>query len=158
MAKAFQFRLEVVERLRKQALDRQRRAMAQAVRQVEHAEARVRDVSQQLRDLTLLTRGSKQEGQLDVASLRSQQFHRGWLADQALKVQEALSLRRVELAGEREKLAEATKRLKVMEKLRARQWQRFRKEQNRREQMELDEIGLRKFSGARRDSNVELSG
>lgn len=147
MAKTFQFRLEVVERVRRQVLDHQRRAMAHAQRRVEATEALVADVSRQLREWTCMTREAKRGGRLDVSTLRSQQFHRGWLADQAIRAQTELSAQRASLLDERRKVAEAAKQLRVIEKLRKRQWRRFRVEENRREQMELDEIALRRFSG-----------
>ena len=148
MAKVFRFRLEVVERVRAQSVDKQRRVVADAVRALTTAEQRVANVTDELRDLALQTRDAKQAVVLDVGSLRGQQFYRGWLADQAIKAEAEAGERRQGLALERNRLAEASKRLKVIERLRERQWERFRVEQNRREQVDLDEVAIQVFRHA----------
>ena len=145
MAGRFRFRLETVERVRGQEVERQRRAVAVATRAVKAAEARLADVTNRLRDLALSTRSAKQGGRLDVGLLRSQEFHGGWLADQAIKAQGGLSVKKAELLRERSLLGDLSKRLKVIEKLRERQWRRFRVEQAKREQVELDEVALQQF-------------
>jgi len=151
--------LEVIERLRSQAVDKQRRAVADAIRALTTAELRVENVTDQLRELTMQARDSKQAAVLDVASLRGQQFYRGWLADQAIKAQADSGACRNKLAVERDRIAEATKRLKVIERLRERQWKRFRLQQDRREQMELDEVALQVFRRASCDgaAGVEVT-
>lgn len=145
MRKAFRFRLETVQRVRSQAVGQQRRAVADAVRAVTSAETDLTHVTNQLRDLALLTRDAKQTTRLDVASLRSHQFRRGWLADRAIKTQSDLTVRRAALKRERDTLGDVSKRLKVIEKLREREWQRFRTEQAKQEQTELDEVALQQF-------------
>jgi flagellar export protein FliJ len=145
MAKAFRFRLEVVERVRRQAVDKQRRVVAEVLRDVAAAELRVARATEEIRALTLMTRDARQSSVLDVASLRGHQFHRGWLADQAIKAQAEFDQKKGDLAVERARLAENLTRLRVIEKLRERQTQAHRVEQTRIEQGELDEVALQQF-------------
>ncbi len=155
MAGAFRFRLATVERVRGQEVERQRRAVAVAARAVKAAEVSLADVTNRLRELTLSTRSAKQGARLDVGLLRSQEFHGGWLADQAIQAQAFLSKQQAELVRRRNLLGDLSKRLKVIEKLRERQWRRFRAEQAKREQIELDEVALQQFvRSARRKSVV----
>ena len=158
MAKRFEFRLEVVQRVRQRAVDAQRRVVADSIRSVADEESRLRDISAQLRDLSMETRVTKQSESPDVASLRSQQYYHGWLADQSLKIQGELGRRRTESAIERRKLAEQSKRLQVIEKLRERQWQRFRRDQERREQGQLDEAALQGYFRESAGAGVGIRG
>ena len=143
MAKAFKFRLEVVERVRQQAVDKQRRVIAEVLHAVASLEARVVGATEELRALTMMARDTKQSSVLDVASLRGQQFHRGWLADQAFKAQTDLNQKKGVLAVERARLANEMKRLRVIEKLRERQTKHYRWKQDRLEQADMDETALR---------------
>ena len=145
MAKRFQFRLDTVERLRKQDVDRRRRVVAEAVRSVTTAEAQLADITRQLRETVEISRGERQASRPDVAALRSHESYGGWLQGKALEAQARLATQRGVLRAERDKLAETSKRLKVIEKLREREWSRFKRDEARREQREADEIGLQQY-------------
>ncbi len=145
MARRFRFRLETVRRLRQQALDQQRRVVADAVQAVGRIQERIGRFTWQLISTIDQTRGAKQAPRFDVVSVRIQQFHRGWLHRKLLEANEELAKRQTELDAQRAKLGEASKRLKVIEKLRERQWERHRKEVNREEQATYDETALQRY-------------
>lgn len=145
MARGFRFRLEVVQRIRRRAVDARKRDVAAAVRSVTEVEGKLAQTDQEIRDLAMISRDTKQNAVLDVASLSRQQQHRGWLAKRTAELQSTLKERRRVLDGEREKLAEASRQLKVIENLRERQWKAFCTDRDRREQMALDEAALQAF-------------
>ncbi len=145
MAKKFKFRLDVVERVRRQARDVQRREVAQAVRAVTRVEDHIAALGGQLRQTIAATSTTLETPGLDVALVRMQVFHRGWLHRQVLLTQQTLAERQRELSTQRSKLADATKQLRVIEKLKDKQWRRHTTLVNREEQASSDEISLARY-------------
>ena len=145
MAKRFVFRLETVERLRKQARDEQRRVVADAVRALASAESRAASLNEQLRAMVDRARGERQTDHLDIAALRGNQMHRNWLHRRIMESTEEIAKAQVRLDAERAKLGEATARLKVLEKLRERRWSRHLVEVAREEQTIASEIAVQGF-------------
>lgn len=146
MARKFQFRLATVERLRRESRDVQRRVVAEHARGVSQLEAELAVVADemvnnesQLRAALVQRAG---EMRLDVDALRRQQTHRVYLRGDLASRVDALAQRRRTLQAERNRLAEATKHLKVIEKLRARRWQNHLAELRREEQALTDEAAL----------------
>lgn len=142
MARRFRFRLETVRKLRRQAQDVQRRAVADVVRTVGLVEERIAGLTRQLHGTTDQSRNAQQARRLDMASLRGHQFYRSWLHRQITEADAELTRRKAQLEAERARLAEASKRLKVIEKLRERQWTRYRTGVAREEQAAADEAAL----------------
>ncbi len=156
MARRFRFRLETLRRLRQQARDRQRRALADAVRDVESAGRRLATVTQQVEDASAHTRYDRQQGRLDVVSIRATQLYRGWLEQRLALERTALAQTTADLDTHRAKLGEATKNLKVIENLRDRQWRRYRVEVARQEQAAYDEVGAQQYARRPADDPHEL--
>ena len=142
MAGGFRFRLEVVRRLRQQALDAQRRVVAGAVRSVVRAQNRIVQLTQELHGSMGEARDARQAKRLDLVSLCAHQRHRGWLHRRILESEQELGREEAELDTERERLAETMKRLKVIEKLREKQKLRYDTAIRRREQAFYDEAAL----------------
>lgn len=139
MAGRFRFRLEVVQRLRQVARDQQRRALAEAIAAVQTSENHVDDLNRSLRD-SLMHASTQQQGEsLDLSALRAEQRHRAWLHEQLHLAGERVVQSHAELQRQRELLAEATKNLRVIEKLRERRWRRHLEEVQREEQAADDE-------------------
>lgn len=153
MARKFHFRLRTVERLRKQAVDQQRRIVAEAQRAAGAAEEANAARNRELEHEREAARQRLDARVLDLPLLRSQQLFRAWLKGKAVEtVRQAVSAR-ADLGRERACLAEASKRLKVIEKLRERQWQRHTAAAQRAEQALYDEAALQRYvrgEGARR--------
>lgn len=145
MANGFRFRLEVVRRLRRQALDAQRRVVAGAVRSVARAQDRIAQLAQELRGSMYEARDAQQARRVDVVSLRAHQHHRGWLHRRILESEHELERKEAELNTERDKLAEAMKGLKVIEKLREKRKLRYDTAMRRREQAAYDEAALQLY-------------
>jgi len=145
MARKFQFRLDAVERVRRQARDVQRREVARAVRDVTRAEAQLSALGGQLRESVDATSSVLASNGIDVGLVRVQEFHRGWLHRQVMLTQQTLGERQRELAAQRVKLADATKQLRVIEKLREKQWRRHTTLVSREEQAMSDDMSLARY-------------
>jgi len=142
MAAAFHFRLEVVARLRKQRQDVQRRAVADAAQSVSAAEHLIAELERIRRGALHESREHKAQSVLGIDELRRRQLFDGWIRRRIGDTCVELARRRQTLDGDREKLAEATKECKVIEKLRHRQQRRHIQSVSREEQIETDEIGV----------------
>lgn len=145
MAQQFRFRLETVRKLRSQARDRQRRIVAEAVQQVVRNEEHIAQVNRELRSSLDDALSDRSAMKMDVAALRENQLYRGWLHRKILDADIELTKSNSVVNQERSKLVEATKRLKVLEKLRERQWDRYQTKLKRAEQMMYDEASLQMF-------------
>jgi flagellar export protein FliJ len=145
MARVFRFRLETVQRLRKEERDRRRRAVAEAAQAVRSVQQRIDDANERLRASVEHMSELRRSQRIDVHRLRLEQYHRGHLQRQVLLAGEALRDRQVELDARRAELAEATMRLRVVEKLRQRQWDRHRAAVSRDEQTATDEIAAQQY-------------
>lgn len=149
MAGRFRFRLEVVRRVRKQAQDAQRRVVADAVQSVKNLESRIGRLTSDLHRTMDRTRDARRPRQLDLPSLRRHQVYRGcihgWLLESATELAECQAA----LDGQRSKLAETTKRLKAIEKLRERKWASHVQALGRAEQAGYDEMAAGRYVRAR---------
>ena len=139
MAGRFRFRLEAVRRVRKQTQDTQRRVVAGAVQAVQEVENRMGRLTEEL-DLTMdRSRDARRPRDLDISALRSHQVYRGCIHRRLLESATEIVKRRATLDVERSKLAETTKRLKAIEKLRERKLASHVKALEREEQAGHDE-------------------
>jgi len=155
MARGFQFRLEVVRRVRKQAQDAQRRAVGDAVRAVRKVEGRIADLKSDLDRSVRRSRDARMERWVDVFSLRGHQMFQARVHRHLHEAAEALSQRQGELDAERAKLAEVTSRLKAIEKLRDKRWAEYVKGNEKREQAAYDEAATSQFIRQRSAARLE---
>lgn len=140
----FRFRLEAVQRLRKQAMDTCRRDVAIAIRALQEMDEVIADVTAHLEQSTEVQRQSRRVGKIDPQALSTQQLHRGFLQRRLkeLGVEREQCVARLET--QRAKLEEATKNLKVIEKLREKQWNKYQIDLRRREQSVSDEMAVQR--------------
>ncbi len=156
MAGKFRFRLDVVERIRRQARDQRRRVVAGAVRAVQQVERRIARLGSELSDTVDRSRGTQSEERLNMVSVRGHHVYRGYLHRRILESHLELGKLQAELQAERDKLAEASKRLKVIEKLRERHWNRYLTQLRREEQAIMDEVAVQGFSRRRHEAGREV--
>jgi len=142
MAKRFRFPLETVRKLRRRERDRQQREVADAIRSVRRVQDRIALLTAQLHSTVDQSREGRRKGRLDMVSLRGHQFYSGYLQRSILDYTTELTAGQTRLEAERAKLGEASKRLKVIENLHQRQWNRHRAEVAREEQGTTDEVAL----------------
>ncbi len=142
MAGGFRFRLEVVRRLRQQALDAQRRVVADAVRAVGRVEDRIDRFTRDLRGSIQQARDAQQVARLSPEAMCACQRHRCWLQRRMLEAKQELQRNEAQLNSERRKLAEAMKQMKVIETLREKRKLRYDTAIRRQEQAGYDEVAL----------------
>ncbi len=144
--------------MRVQARDALRRTVAHQAGLVLRAEQRIVALNEQLRESVGMSRTQLQNAALDVSTLRTNQFFRGWLQNRILDAHQERAQLRIRWEAERQALAEATKRLRVIEKLKDRRWKAYLAEQDRREQAALDESALQVHRRMARDHAVVEGG
>lgn len=145
MAQQFQFRLETVRKLREQARDRQRRVVAEAVQRVVCIEENITHLNRELKNSMDDALNDRSVAQIDISAMRESQLYRGWIHRKILEAQIELTKSNQALDLERNKLGESSKQLKVIEKLRDRQWRRYQSRLQRAEQLMYDESALQMF-------------
>lgn len=139
MAK-FSFRLQKVLKVR-EATRRQRRAdLAEAL----HAERILTGQAQQLlREKDGLRRSTQQAagtGEIDVARLLSMQRYEFVLKNQLRELGLRQQQLQTEIERRRDRLLEADREVRVLEKLRDRQETQFMEDEQRRETLQMDEV------------------
>ena len=145
----FSFRLEKVLQLRQRLVDRQSLAVAAADLELAEITAKVesveKDIALRKRDPRSLPRRS-----IDVRDLVAKAT---WL-EHLERMREAYLVEKQgaadKLAGERARLTETWRDLEVLVKLKEKQHQQWRQEQDKSECKELDEIGQIRAEQARR--------
>ncbi len=145
MPRRFQFRLKAVQRFREQVRDEQRRVVAEKVRQVGTVERHVAAFTGELERAVGESRDSQAPGRIDVASARDRHLYRGWLRRNVSDTLTELTAKQTALAMEQARLAETSKQLRVIEKLRDRRWREYRTEVSREEQAAMDEAAASQF-------------
>lgn len=145
MAERFRFRLEVVERVRRTTLDRERRALAESLRRAQEVERRLDELNGELRATFERARGSQAMASLDVATLKAEHVLRASLHDRIRRSAAELDEKEAECRTARERVALATRNLRVMEKLRERRWNEHLVDVRRSEQAAEDEAAAGMF-------------
>ena len=136
----FRFRLSPVLRVREAARDERRAALAEAYRVDDLLRRRLEAVAVELGGLLGVSRLAARPGSVDVDRLVETQRYTA-----ALRSQAALVLRQredvtAEIQRRRQALLEADREVRVLEKLRQRQAERHRADEDRREAKRLDEV------------------
>lgn len=142
MAGPFQFRLEVVQRLRRLELEREQRVMAGCVQAVLEARQLADLVAGRMDENAQQRRNMQQDSRPDVAGLRTEQLHLLWLRRMQDQTRQELARRQEIMEAQRQKLVAASRKVKVIEKLRDRQWKRYQDEERRAERKEHDELAM----------------
>lgn len=140
--------------MRKQALDVERRALAARVRAWSAARDELENIRREQRETSELLRASRSGEALDIGTVRTQQFYGGWLATSAASMAQRVADENRSLEAQRARVAEATKALRVIEKLKERALARHREEIARQERIEMDEMAAQMFERNRREGEA----
>jgi len=142
MAK-FKYRMATLLRLRESARDERRIQLAQAYRAEEMLRSRQQQVAEELVALAGRIRAAAGPGAVDVDRLLDAQRFELVLKARQQQLAAQQEQIRAETQRRRQALVEANREVQVLEKLRERQFQRWRDEENRRETRRLDEVAQR---------------
>ncbi len=140
MAKKFRFRLGRVEQIRRRERDAKRRELAGALAEVVGVQQRIERTSGALRETVEGSRHAGSAGGVDMTEMRGHQYYRGVLQRRLLEDAQTLADRQAVVQGVRQELAQATGRLRVIEKLRDRALLRHHKDLQREELAATNEI------------------
>jgi flagellar FliJ protein len=156
MAKRFVFRLETLLKLRRQREDRQKRIVAERLRQISRVRSEIELLDRRIAEQIRAMRADANRPSLDVQNLARDRHWLSHLQRGRLEADGHLRLLEARLAQERAVLAHAAREKKVMEKLRERQQTRYLRELECREQAELDELGTVRFVFHRKADRREV--
>lgn len=145
MAKRFIFRLETLLKLRRQREDRQKRVVADRLRQISRVRGEIESLERQIGQQVDAMRTAAGQRSLDVQNLARNRHWLSYLQRGRLEADGHLRLLEARLAQERAVLAHAAKEKKVLEKLKDRQRVRYLKELDYREQIASDELSTARF-------------
>jgi flagellar protein FliJ len=136
----FRFRLSPVLRLREAARDERRAALAEAYRVDDLLRRRIEAVAAELGGLLGISRLAARPGPVDVDRLVETQRYTAAMRNQQAQILRQREEVAAEIQRRRQALLEADREVRVLEKLRQRQAERHRADEERREAKRLDEV------------------
>jgi flagellar FliJ protein len=136
----FKFRLATLRKIRQTVRDQRRAHLAEAYRAEEILREQSEQVLRELDGLKAVCREASGPGPVDVDRLTQAHIH-----DLGLKAHQQQLARQTEIVDQeietrREALVQATRQVRVLDKLEEKQLARHRHEENRRQIAELDEV------------------
>jgi flagellar FliJ protein len=140
MAK-FVFRFEPVLKQRKREEQERQRELATRELVAVNLQHDLKRLDESLKSAAEDLRTNHLTGAIDLNYLAAHRRFLGAMRRQGLAIVQQIAAAQVHVDEARRKLAEAAKQRKVMERLREKQFARWREDQARREQAEMDEIG-----------------
>lgn len=148
---AFQYRLKTLLRLREAARDERRSELAQALRADTVLADQLAAIHEQLAGLRRNAASGVAPGKVNVDRLLDTQRYELILRGE----EHLLQVRREALAQEIERrrntLVEADREVRVLEKVREVQFQRYCQDEERRSMTQLDELALRPYQNREQD-------
>ncbi len=156
MAKRFVFRLETLLKLRRQREDKQKRVVAEWLRQISRVQREIRSLEEQIADQVGAMRDCIGHGRIDVPWIARNRHWLSHLQRGRLEAEGHLRLLEARLAQERVVLVHAMKEKRVLEKLRERQEDRYRKELDRQEVLVADELSTVRYMFDRRLDEISV--
>ncbi|MCK4658728.1 MAG: flagellar export protein FliJ [Phycisphaerae bacterium] len=145
MVKRHTFRLGTVLRLRKMTEDDCRRRVAMQLREIARVESDVRRLEEQFEWETGRSRKDQQNPTMDVMTIRRRRSYMGHLQRRRQECAEQVGTLQEKLSQEQRALADASREVKALEKLRDKQLARQREMELRAQRAEEDEIGRQMF-------------
>jgi len=149
MAKRFQFRVEAVLKMRRQAERLAMRKMADAQRKVADIENSVRDLQRRLAEQDELVRRGVLTGTVDVTYMSLYRRHVMALHRRIIGLGHELREAMLDLARQRAKATEAIKQRKVLSTLKDKMRTRYLEGLQRAEQHETDDMNLMRIGHTR---------
>jgi flagellar FliJ protein len=138
----FKFRLEGVLRHRKHLEQQQQRELAMVQGQMARLQGQLRELNDSVKAATDDVRQNHMTGKLDLDFLAGYRRFMVGMQRQAVVLMQKMALVQKQVEEAQKGLAEAAKQRKVIEKLKERQEQRWMEDVQRKENADLDEIGV----------------
>lgn len=138
----FVFQLEGVLRHRKTVEEQRQRELGLAQAEMAKMEAELRSMDDAARGVSDDVRTNRLTGMLDMAFLAAHRRYVAAMQRKAMALAQRMAVQQRAVDEARRQLAEAAKQRKIIEKLRERQFERWRSDHARREGAELDEVNM----------------
>jgi flagellar FliJ protein len=138
----FKFQLEGVLRQRKHVEQQRQRDLAERLAELAPLEMQLRELDEQAKQSTGDVRDNRLTGKLDLAFLAGHRRFMLALQRRGVEIARKIAARQKVVDEARALLMEAAKGRKAVEKLREKQFDRWRAERAAKEQSELDEVGM----------------
>ena len=145
MAKRFAFRFDTMLKIRRQREDQHKRVVAERIRQIAQVNERIAAIDRQIHDEIAAIRSGQESGTIDIQQVMRHRHWLGHLHRGGLEMAGRLRFLEARLAQERAVLAEAVKQRRILDKLKERQWNRHRIEEDRRETRESDDLATVRY-------------
>ncbi len=139
----FRFRLQTVLRLRENERDDRRRELGQALQAKQVLEEYERRMAAEWESLNVRLRECSRAGEVQVDLMLHLRRYQMTVAAQREVLKQQMAQVEEEIERRRERLAEADRQVRVLEMLRERRFEEYRREEDRLETKMLDEVGSR---------------
>ena len=143
---AFRFRLESVLSLKTSQEEQVRNQLAILNARVAEARREVTKLLALKADLFRVMEDRRRPGSVDPEDIRFEALYLGRLNAETQSAQLVLQRRIAEARAKREELVGISRERRILEKLKEKHWERFRKEQDRREATLVSELYLSRFA------------
>lgn len=143
MAKRFAWRLEPVRRLKEREEERKQQNLAEALAQLQSVTA-LRSKLEQQQEACRIQLRQFQSGRLNPIDLRTINTYLEDLSRQHRELETKLQEAHSQVAEKREALMKTVREKQVLDNLKERDRQAFKKEERRRDQAAMDEIASRR--------------
>jgi len=145
MARRFVFRLETVLRLRRQALEKCQRVVADRLRHIAEEQAVIATCQRRKAEQVAELRTVRSLGVLNVAAVCRHQEHMIHLEQTIVSAEQRIAEHEDHLRKEREELVQASVAVKAIERLKERRYARYLEEVRRAERLEQDELATQLY-------------
>jgi len=137
-------------RLRQQQEEEKKRAVADLLAQIHEQQQQAIQLAGQLKEESQNLKQQYLQGTVDLGFIGHYQRYATYVYQAVKERVQRVAMQQKQLSGARSELAEAAKQTKILEKLKEKQKKRYDAELDRKENIELDEIGTKAFLHANR--------
>lgn len=143
----FKFRLQSVLNLKEKKLEDERMALAQILRVLEDQKDTLLSLNDKKEQIEKSFDNANKEAALDIQNIVNTRNYLEKISNEIKTQFEIIKKTQIEFDEQTQKVNEAYKELKVLEKLKEKQYEEFLKEFRQNETKELDDIVISRYKG-----------
>lgn len=143
----FKFRLQSVLNLKEKKLEDERMALAQILRVLEDQKDTLLSLNNKKEQIEKSFDNANKEAALDIQNIVNARNYLEKISNEIKTQFEIIKKTQIEFDEQTQKVNEAYKELKVLEKLKEKQYEEFLKEFRQNETKELDDIVISRYKG-----------
>jgi flagellar FliJ protein len=139
----FQFRFDTLKKIRESERQQRRLELAQALQAEQLVETQIHQLEAEEQETRTRCQAAAGPGRVDVDTLLDIHRYAAILKVRVQLLRDQLARLRTEIERRRQVLVEADRQVRVLEKLRERQWDEYCLAESRREVKNMDEVAQR---------------